>query len=142
MYAGSLSRLRCWTRYPATPWGRSSSPICVSGSSMMPIRMRKTETGMNDASGARTAVTEATGFETIEFEVADHIATITLNRPDRLNCFNEAMANDMARAWVRVRDDDDIRVAVLRANGERAFCTGVDLSEGAWWADRNRWNQQ
>lgn len=97
---------------------------------------------MNDASGARTATNEVSGFETIEFEVVDHIATITLNRPDRLNCFNEAMANDMVAAWTRVRDDDDIRVAVLRANGERAFCTGVDLSEGPWWAHLNRWNQE
>ncbi|WP_308161258.1 enoyl-CoA hydratase/isomerase family protein [Dietzia psychralcaliphila] len=81
-------------------------------------------------------------FTTIEFEVSDHIATITLDRPDRLNCFNEAMAGDMVRAWERVRDDDDIHVAVLRANGERAFCTGVDLSEGPWWSHLNRWNQE
>jgi enoyl-CoA hydratase/carnithine racemase len=81
-------------------------------------------------------------FVTIEFEVADHIATITLNRPDRLNCFNEAMANEMASVWARVRDDDDIHVAVLRANGERAFCTGVDLSEGPWWTHLSRWNQE
>ncbi|WP_024795221.1 enoyl-CoA hydratase/isomerase family protein [Tomitella biformata] len=81
-------------------------------------------------------------FTTIEFEVADHIATITLNRPDRLNCFNEAMADEIAAVWARVRDDDDIHVAVLRANGDRAFCTGVDLSAGAWWSHLNTWNQE
>lgn len=95
----------------------------------------------SDAPGT-TSAAEVVEFETIEFEVADHIATITLNRPERLNCFNETMAHDMAAAWARVRDDDDIHVAVLRANGERAFCTGVDLSEGAWWAHLNRWNQE
>lgn len=81
-------------------------------------------------------------YTTIEFEVADHIATITLNRPDRLNSFNEAMALDMADVWRRVRDDDDIHVAVLRANGERAFSTGIDLGEGPWWTHKSRWNQE
>ncbi|WP_245717803.1 enoyl-CoA hydratase/isomerase family protein [Nocardia miyunensis] len=89
-----------------------------------------------------TSESDLTEFTTIEFDVADHIATITLNRPDRMNCFNEVMAGEMVRVWARVRDDDDIHVAVLRANGERAFCTGVDLSAGAWWADRNRWIQE
>ena len=82
------------------------------------------------------------GYSTIVFEVADHIATITLNRPDRLNCFNEVMANEMAEVWGRVRDDDEIRVAVLQANGERAFCTGVDVSEGPWWTHLSRFNQE
>ncbi|MEV0766753.1 enoyl-CoA hydratase/isomerase family protein [Nocardia salmonicida] len=81
-------------------------------------------------------------YTTIEFEVADHIATITLNRPDRLNSFNEAMARDMADAWQRVRDDDNIHVAVLRANGERAFSTGIDVGEGPWWTHKSRWNQE
>jgi len=81
-------------------------------------------------------------FETILFEVADHIATITLNRPDRLNSFTETMAREMSQVWCRVRDDDDIRVAVLRASGDRAFCTGIDVEEGAWWRDLNVWNQE
>jgi cyclohexanecarboxylate-CoA ligase len=95
------------------------------------------------AAGSDTAVgDDSQGFTTIEFEVSGHIATITLDRPDRLNCFNEAMASEMVRVWERVRDDDDIHVAVLRANGERAFCTGVDLSAGPWWSHLNRWNQE
>jgi acyl-CoA synthetase (AMP-forming)/AMP-acid ligase II/enoyl-CoA hydratase/carnithine racemase len=86
-------------------------------------------------------VTE-TVFDTIEFEIADHIATITLNRPDQLNCFNEAMTREMAAVWARVRDDDDIHVAVVRAKGERAFCTGVDVSAPPWWTHLNQWNQE
>lgn len=89
-----------------------------------------------------STMTSESQYTTVEFEVADHIATITLNRPDRLNCFNETMANEMAEIWGRVRDDDDIRVAVLQANGDRAFCTGVDVSEGAWWTHINRFNQE
>lgn len=78
---------------------------------------------------------------TIEFDIADHVATITLDRPDRLNAFDEAMANEMREAWATVRDTDDVHVAVLQANGDRAFCTGIDVTGGAWWADQNIWNQ-
>lgn len=85
---------------------------------------------------------DSPAFETIEFDVDDeHVATITLNRPDKLNSFNEAMAAELAVAWARVRDDDAIHAVVLRANGERAFCTGIDIAVGAWWQDQNVWNQ-
>lgn len=81
-------------------------------------------------------------LETIEFDVGGHVATITLNRPERMNSFNEQMADEMATAWARVRDDDGIRVAVLRANGERAFCTGIDVSSGTWWYHKPVFNQE
>ena len=67
--------------------------------------------------------------ETILFDVAEHIATITLNRPDSLNSFNDAMAADMTWAWETVHDTDDIYCVVLQANGDRAFCTGTDIRE-------------
>lgn len=79
---------------------------------------------------------------TVLFEVADHIATITLNRPEKLNAFNEKMTREIAGIWQRVRDDDKIHVAVLRAAGDRAFCTGIDISEGAWWSGQGVFNQQ
>jgi enoyl-CoA hydratase/carnithine racemase len=79
---------------------------------------------------------------TVLFEVSVHVATITLNRPEKLNAFNEKMTKEIAEIWQRVRDDDDIRVAVLRAAGERAFCTGIDISEGPWWTEQNIWNQE
>ncbi|MGD9701025.1 MAG: enoyl-CoA hydratase/isomerase family protein [Acidimicrobiia bacterium] len=85
---------------------------------------------------------ETPAFETIEFDVADHVATITLDRPDQLNSFTENMTKEMAHVWGVVRDADDIHVAVLRANGERAFCTGIDIKAGMWWADQNVWNHQ
>ncbi|OFB36782.1 enoyl-CoA hydratase [Mycolicibacterium sp. (ex Dasyatis americana)] len=79
---------------------------------------------------------------TIEFDVAGHVATITLNRPAQLNSFNELMAHELTLVWARVRDDNDIRAAVLRANGDRAFCTGIDVSQGAWWYDQPVFNQE
>jgi enoyl-CoA hydratase/carnithine racemase len=83
----------------------------------------------------------STPFATIEFDVADNVATITLNRPDQLNSFTETMCNEMQTAWRIVRDTDDIHVAVLCANGDRAFCTGIDIKAGAWWTEQNIWNQ-
>ena len=81
-------------------------------------------------------------FETIEFDVSDHVATITLNRPDALNAFTDAMAEDMRLAWETVRETDDIHAVVLQANGERAFCTGADIKGGANWFYRtNVWNE-
>ena len=70
-------------------------------------------------------------FETVLFEVGDdHVATITLNRPEVLNAFDNAMLDDFAAIWRRCRRDDAIRAVVLRANGDRAFSTGVDRKSG------------
>ena len=85
---------------------------------------------------------DATGFETIEFGVSGHVATLTLNRPEKLNSFNARMANEVSAAWRRTREDEDIRVAIVRANGDRAFCTGIDVAEGKWWDHEPIFNQE
>ena len=71
-------------------------------------------------------------FETIRFDTGDdHVATITIARPDRLKTFNDRMADEFADAWARVRHDDAIHAVVLRAAPEsRAFSTGIDVAEG------------
>jgi len=71
---------------------------------------------------------------TILFEVADGVATITLNRPDRLNAFNEAMHAELAKVLGRVGIDRAIRAVLLTGAG-RAFCAGQDLAERAPPAD-------
>src|SRR6478752_1351258 len=88
----------------------------------------------------RRPMTDLPDLQAIEFDVTDHVATVTLHPPDQMNSFTEQMADEIARVWARVRDDDDIRVAVLRANGERAFCTGIDVSLGTWWEDKPIFN--
>ena len=55
-------------------------------------------------------MTEQTDLATIEFNVTDHVATVALNRPERLNSFTQRMAAELGTVWARVRDDDDIRV--------------------------------
>jgi enoyl-CoA hydratase/carnithine racemase len=87
-------------------------------------------------------VTDETTFQTIGFGVVDHVATLTLRRPEKLNSFNEQMANEVAAAWRRTREDEDIHVAVVQADGERAFCTGIDVGEGKWWDDEPIFNQE
>jgi enoyl-CoA hydratase/carnithine racemase len=79
-------------------------------------------------------------METVLFDVTQHVATITLNRPDAMNSFNQAMLDDFALIWRTVKADDDVHVVVLRAAGERAFSTGMDVKEGI---DRraNVWSQ-
>lgn len=81
-------------------------------------------------------------WRTIEFAVDNHVATITLNRPEKLNSFNQEMATELASVWPIVRDDADIHVAVIQANGERAFCTGLDVGEGKWWDHLPIFDQQ
>ncbi len=67
-------------------------------------------------------------FETIIFDKgADGVATISLNRPQRMNAFNQQMLDEMRAAWAIVRRDDDIRAVVVQAVPGRAFCTGVDV---------------
>ena len=69
-------------------------------------------------------------FETIRLEVEDGIATLTLNRPDKLNAFNTLMMQEMIAALDQTDADDSVRVVIVTGAG-RAFCAGADLSAGA-----------
>lgn len=66
----------------------------------------------------------------VSYESKDDIATITLNRPDKLNAMNEDMWGALEATWRRFNNSDD-RVAIITATGERAFCVGADLAEPA-----------
>lgn len=61
------------------------------------------------------------------YEVSDQIATITLNRPERMNALNPELQEAIQETLVRFRDDDAARVAILTGAGDRAFCAGADL---------------
>ena len=63
----------------------------------------------------------------IELGVDQGIATIVINRPERLNALDGAAYAELSDAWTRVRDDADIRVAVITGAGDKAFCVGADL---------------
>ena len=75
-------------------------------------------------------------FTQILFErIGDGVATITLNRPEKLNSFTRVMAKEMRQAWKLVVDDTSIRAVVLRGAPGRAFCAGVDVGEAWPWPD-------
>jgi enoyl-CoA hydratase/carnithine racemase len=63
------------------------------------------------------------------YEKENGIATITINRPDRGNSLAPHMQAKFRAIWADVRDNHDVRVAVIQAAGERHFCTGFDVSE-------------
>ncbi|MBV9842603.1 MAG: crotonase/enoyl-CoA hydratase family protein [Sphingomonadaceae bacterium] len=69
-------------------------------------------------------------YETIDYKVEDRILTITLNRPDRLNAFNNAMCEELIAAFDRADADDGVAAIVMTGAG-RAFCAGADLEAGA-----------
>src|SRR5579862_6568700 len=76
-------------------------------------------------------------YEQIIYEVADNIATITLNRPEKLNAFTAIMMNEMIAAFDQTDADDNVRAVIVTGAG-RAFCAGADLSSGPRTFDSTR----
>ena len=68
-------------------------------------------------------------LNTLDLQIADGVATLTLDRPEVHNAFNPAMVAELGRVWHALRDDDGVRAIVLTGRGDRAFCTGMDRSE-------------
>lgn len=66
-------------------------------------------------------------YQTIIVEKADHIATVTINRPDALNSFTKRMLDEFSFLWKDLSEDDDVHCVVLRAAKGRAFSTGADV---------------
>ena len=79
-------------------------------------------------------------FTEIRYEIADHVLTITLNRPDRLNAFTPTMGRELIGAFDRADADDDVRAIIVTGEG-RGFCAGADLIGGGEtfdWRDRQQ----
>lgn len=67
-------------------------------------------------------------YQTITTDIADGVMTLTLNRPERLNAFTQAMLDDMLAALDAADADDDVRAIIVTGAG-RGFCAGVDLDD-------------
>jgi E-phenylitaconyl-CoA hydratase len=67
--------------------------------------------------------------DTVLYELDDHVATITYNRPESMNAVNGQMREDLNAAFTRFRDDEAAWVAIVTGNG-RAFCAGADIKDG------------
>jgi len=82
---------------------------------------------------------------TVHYETAERIATITLDNPGALNAFDHAMCLELGRIWKDVEADPAIACAIVTGAGEKAFCTGWDVSslsreESEKLVPRDRWS--
>ena len=68
-------------------------------------------------------------YETIKLDIANGVAMLTLNRPDRMNAFTDQMVRDMIEAFDETDANDDVRAVIVTGEG-RAFCVGADLGSG------------
>ena len=69
----------------------------------------------------------------IDFALEDGIAIITINRPERRNALDAEHYEGLSQAWMRVRDDPAVRVAIITGVGDKAFCAGADIKS---WVGR------
>jgi len=65
----------------------------------------------------------------VDFSKENHVAYITLNRPEAMNSLDPESIERLKEIWHAVREDRDIRVAVLTGTGEKSFCTGTDMKK-------------
>ena len=69
------------------------------------------------------------GFETIIYEKRDAVGYVTLNRPEVMNSYNLKMRDELYQVLGAIEDDLEVKVAVFKGAGEKAFCAGADLAE-------------
>ncbi|MGH2992698.1 MAG: enoyl-CoA hydratase/isomerase family protein [Solirubrobacterales bacterium] len=72
-------------------------------------------------------------YDQLLYDVADGVATVTLNRPEQRNALSGQLLTELVDAMARVRNDDEVRAVVLTGAGEKVFCAGADL--GGFAAD-------
>jgi enoyl-CoA hydratase/carnithine racemase len=72
-------------------------------------------------------------YEVVRYEVAEGVATVTLNNPEKRNMLSGQMLTELVDAMKRAREDDEVRAVVLTGAGDKAFCAGADL--GGFAAD-------
>lgn len=70
-------------------------------------------------------------FEQIKLEIEHNVAVLTLNRPDKMNAFTGKMMYELIEAFDLTDANDDVRAVIVTGAGDRAFCAGADLSQGA-----------
>ncbi|MHB8577252.1 MAG: enoyl-CoA hydratase/isomerase family protein [Dehalococcoidia bacterium] len=71
------------------------------------------------------------GDEAVLYEKRGHVATMTLNRPERMNAFNADVHRRVPEIWEEVKRDDGVWVVIVTGTGERAFTTGMDVKDAA-----------
>ncbi|MBT9293124.1 enoyl-CoA hydratase-related protein [Prosthecodimorpha staleyi] len=75
----------------------------------------------------------------IHFEVTDHVARVTIDRPEVLNAIDAASERELDRIWSAIEADRDVRAVVLTGAGDRAFSTGADMKGGSGASGLEYW---
>src|SRR5579859_6239413 len=70
-------------------------------------------------------------FDTVIYTVEHSVATVTLNRPDKLNAFNATMGREIVAAFRAADQDPEVRAIIITGAGDRAFCAGADIADFA-----------
>ena len=68
---------------------------------------------------------------TVHYELQDYVATITLDNPKARNAFDFEMCQELRRMWTEIEKDPDVRCVIVTGAGEKAFCTGWDITSTA-----------
>src|SRR5712691_6800900 len=79
-------------------------------------------------------------YQTLIYEQAEHVVTLTYNRPHQHNAVNRTMNAELHHAWERFRDDPDAFVLVITGAGETTFCAGWDLQEASEMEELGDWD--
>lgn len=66
----------------------------------------------------------------VKLSVDNHIARVTIDRPERRNAVDAATADQLEKAWQSIEADPDVRVVILTGSGDKAFCAGADMKAG------------
>src|SRR5215216_845241 len=108
-----------------------------SGASALAVRSRARDARRPRHHASPPALSAMTERKTIRVEVADKVATLTLNRPERLNAYTVEMGIELFGAFAELDDRDDVRAIIVTGEG-RAFCAGADLESGGKTFARQR----
>ena len=80
-------------------------------------------------------------YQHLRVEISDHIGTVTLDRPEKLNALSRPLHDEMVHAAAALREDDDVRVVIVTGAG-RGFCSGADLTARPGDASRQTQNER
>ncbi len=78
----------------------------------------------------------------VVFTVRDHVARVTIDRPDRMNAVDLDTEAELVRIWEAIEKNRDVRVVVLTGSGDRAFCTGADMKGGGGLCGLEYWAKE
>src|SRR5206468_5582812 len=109
--------------------GHETQPAVRSGDHRNPAGLRRDVGRAPTSHGGHACMRCMADYDEIRYDVDDHVLTLTLHRPDKLNAFTPVMCRELIDAFTAANADDAVRAVIVTGAG-RAFCAGADLSGG------------